>query len=1129
MWPSPHQVYLYCLILGLLFMTRPVFGDETAVPLNFHKTTFDHVATDSLQLPHRAIVPLSEEVWFNDSLAVRDVDYTIHYLIGVARLKKPVVTLITISYRYIPDLHFEPYRRFQPVRLDSLGRSLTSSRVRNQSVDSWLGAAALSIGGSKTIGIEVGSNRDLSLEQSLRVNITGQVSQDVSVIALLTDENSPIQPEGNTTELEELDKVLIQIKSPHLEGTLGDFDVLFSGTALANYQRDLQGVRGDGMYDWAQFTLAAAVSRGEYHTNEFYGQEGNQGPYQLTADDGSDNIVILAGTEEVWINGERLRRGETGDYTMDYAAARLTFTANRLITAQSRIVVDFQYSNQTYTRSFYVGEVQKPFWQDRVKVGIRLVQESDNQDRPIEVVLTNTDRDSLKLAGDDRRAALRSGAESAVGVEGDYALDPVTGAYVYVRPDSAGDYTVRFSFVGPGQGDYVRSAQGTHFEFVGDGQGDYAPIIFLPLPRRQRLVDADVTFANEILSLAGEVALSDLDQNTFSEIDDDDNTGLGLSGMFRLQPQTTKLGKIQVSSSFRHLNDRFAALGRMYEAEYAQQWALDGPNQVISPAETRFEFSTDYSPFSAANLKSSYGYTTRGKDTRSARWQNSLNLAPARWPALTVDFSAQNSTRFGATLERHQERVVVGGQIWKISPSLELIQKKTDRFSAENEQQVSQTDDTYQTVQMSVGTFETRKIKSRFSVNYRIDRNFEPLNSDWQNQSESVTFQNDLVLPDLKGINWHLVLQHRQVDYDDVTTEDASHQLLDNRVSYRSRDRVWNLQWNYKITNTAIQRQVEEYFQAGDNQGSYSYDDSLGVYYYDPNGDYYRRTEDVGDPQQTIDLSSSLRLEFRPYYQHLRDLRTRWWHNFKSETWLRIQEKTNQSDQWAIYLFDWRLYQKDQTTVQGLFFIEETIILFPNSSKGSFELRYRYQDDETNQYVTRHEERQLTHYMARLKTSLLGAWHMNWQVELSTEVEQVLERSEKSTIRSRKFSWESRRKPNWQWEYGADLTYFNQAVNFGDDSQLRGFILRPVLNFSPRLKSRLQTEVSWKYVTQTPQDAILPSSIRGIHKIGATWEWKSIVRHQILANFTASISYNGQKEPEEPVIHQGKMELQVNF
>ncbi|MCP4711111.1 MAG: hypothetical protein GY869_21025, partial [Planctomycetes bacterium] len=188
--------------------------------------------------------------------------------------------------------------------------------------------SALTIGGSKTIGIELGSNRDMSLEQSLRVNISGRVSKDVTVIAMLTDENTPIQPEGNTTELEELDKVLIQVNSPHLRGVLGDFDMVFSGTELSNYQRDLQGVRCDGNFKWGEFSLAGAVSRGEYHSATFFGQEGKQGPYQLTAKDGSEKLVVLAGTEEIWINGQKMNRGQTGDYTIEYADGEITFTSN---------------------------------------------------------------------------------------------------------------------------------------------------------------------------------------------------------------------------------------------------------------------------------------------------------------------------------------------------------------------------------------------------------------------------------------------------------------------------------------------------------------------------------------------------------------------------------------------------------------------------------------------------------------------------------------------------------------------------------------------------------------------------------------------------------------------------------
>ncbi|MBI3578365.1 MAG: hypothetical protein HY089_03020, partial [Ignavibacteriales bacterium] len=191
------------------------------------------------------------------------------------------------------------------IKKDSLGKKTTiiSTPSTKFFVDDLFGPG-LQKSGSIVRGFTVGSNRDLSVNSGFRMQLSGKLSQEMDIVAALTDENSPIQPEGTTQTLREVDKVFIELNSAKYNATLGDFNFDITsqqGGEFGRLSRKLQGAKGALRFN--NFTDAdasgsvgfiAATARGKITTNQFQGIEGNQVPYRLSSREGNQRLIIIA-------------------------------------------------------------------------------------------------------------------------------------------------------------------------------------------------------------------------------------------------------------------------------------------------------------------------------------------------------------------------------------------------------------------------------------------------------------------------------------------------------------------------------------------------------------------------------------------------------------------------------------------------------------------------------------------------------------------------------------------------------------------------------------------------------------------------------------------------------------------
>lgn len=474
--------------------------------------------------------------------------------------------------------------------------------------------------GSISRGLTAGSNRDVSVESGLRMELQGEITEGVRVQAVLTDENTPIQPEGTTQRLSELDRVYIQLDTDRGQARLGDVDLAFSGTEFATFRRRLQGaalsaeVPGafGGTFAGGEVTVAGAVTRGLFQSQDLVAIEGVQGPYRLSGREGEAFIIVIAGSERVYLDGRQLTRGEANDYVIDYATGEVTFTPRTLITTERRLTVDFEYTTSEFSRTLVGAEAKMRFGQagrglraqPRAALSVTVLREADGAAFGDELGLTEADLDSIAIAGD---ADLFISGATPVPFEEDenfalYAQQDTTfngqtiPIFVPARPGDSPVFRVRFTRVAPGAGDYRRSNQGISgilFEWVGSG-GDYVPLRRLPKPESQRLVDLTgrVTVVPGV-EVFGEWAGSARDLNTLSSVDDGDNDGQAYIAGLRLDSLEIGFGAVSGSVQRRLRQARFETFDRVRSVEFNRTWNLGRTGSSVAGLDSLREVTTE--------------------------------------------------------------------------------------------------------------------------------------------------------------------------------------------------------------------------------------------------------------------------------------------------------------------------------------------------------------------------------------------------------------------------------------------------------------------------------------------------------------------------------------------------------
>ena len=333
--------------------------------------------------------------------------YKIDFGKALLTFKKPIETdSILIEYLRYPDFLTKKYFQLdESIIVESTGNMQQFYKLsQSNREDLFVPFEGLTTSGSISRGVTVGNNQNSVLNSELDLQVSGKLNDKVSLRASIQDANIPLQESGYSQRLDEFDQVFIELFSDNWNIRAGDIDLLNSHSYFGEFSKRVQGLSMNANLSRSEnksnVFAAGALVRGQFTTSQFTAQEGNQGPYKLQGPNNELFVLIVSGSETVYVNGVPVERGENKDYIIDYNAGELIFNSTFPITSEMRITVDYQYSERNYSRIVAYGGGN--YNGEKFSIGASIYSENDVKNQPLQQNLSSDQAQVLAEAGDDR-------------------------------------------------------------------------------------------------------------------------------------------------------------------------------------------------------------------------------------------------------------------------------------------------------------------------------------------------------------------------------------------------------------------------------------------------------------------------------------------------------------------------------------------------------------------------------------------------------------------------------------------------------------------------------------------------------------------------------------------------------
>ena len=1005
--------------------------------------------------------------------------------------------------------------------------------------------------GSISRGLMVGNNQDFSLNSNLNLQLSGMISPTMKILASVTDDNIPIQPQGNTQQLQDFDKVFIEVSDQKWKLTAGDFWIKNKDSYFLKYHKRGQGIHlknkiiGNNNIE-IDVENSASISKGKFGRNVIQGIEGNQGPYRLYGNENESFIIILSGTENVYIDGVLLKRGQNNDYIIDYNTSEISFTANTLINKDKRIIVEFQYSDKNYARSLL--QSSTTIKKNNSSFYIHGYGEQDSKNQPLQLDFDLLDRQTLENIGDNIDLAIGSGIDSVDFNQATNLYQKIDSlgyeVYQYSNNEQQAVYMLTFSNVGQGNGNYKikeNNALGKVFEWIAPDtisfgsiikNGDYSPIKKLVTPKKRQIISIGGKTIWSGNSLSYELSTSNMDLNTFSAINNEDN--IGFAGLVNFENKNTLKEKWELNQQYRieSISKDYRRIERFREVEFERNWNIQNlittKDQLLSSAKINLKHLENglfQYQLNSYFIKDEFnGY----KNDFKIKWDKKVNL--------NFDGSLMNSDgQFNTSFLRHKTDLFIPIKGFKLG--FKDINENNQFFIAD-----TLNNNSYRFYDWKVYIENYDSTKNRIQFFYQERYDWFKDRSILKKATKAISPGLMLGISSRKNFNLNYSLAYRMLQSDSSLTNILPENSLASRLNYNLKLLKGGINTNsFLEIGSGLELQKEFiYIEVPAGQGVYTWNDyndngikelnefeiaafsdqATYIRVFTPNNNYVKI--------YSFQYNQNLNIDFKRIIDG-KTMVEKFLNKFYNQTAVNTHKKTNDLDLQTLLN---PLVNADNPIIQQMSnSLRNSLFFNRSSSKYSVEL-------VTQLFANKNLLINGTDFISTNKDQIKFRWNMNKSFMLNSQLTKEIKKNSSTYMTNRNYDIENMEinnrisfQPNTLFRIAINGRYSEKrnSIEYGNE---KAFIndIGLELRRSKRDKGLLNGELHLVNINYNGESSstIGFEMLEGL-QLGKNITWKLGFQKNMSNNIQISINYNGRKSEENRAIHTGSMQMRAFF